>query len=570
VPNEVKAFGNVVISDSARKLVGHGTFLHGLIQENSATLTGEPEATMRIEDRIITGRDIFTNRDQEAIVVQGKGSMAFTTDRDLLSGQRLAQPTRAGSTWVERMEYHGKTEKANEAVAEMHGAVKTALGRSFLGSNVQYIYFQDQPTSAPDEARAAAAAAKRRAASAPDSQPGAEDPLVAAMGKKRPTKLIAETNVLARRSEVAPEDGRVLTMAEIHCQQLTYDNDERIMLARGAGYMQLNDYHPPDKANAKKPAGNDADAGAGGTHPSQTEFAWEDRMEYDAARMQAHFVKTVRMTHRGPKGLLVRPDGSVEMLENVPPTKHTCKELWLQFASTRQGSPGSAGSAGGAASKPPGSAGMVIGPSDSAPSPAPPSVAAATAAAPAPDAGGMMGNASSGTDLLWFRSIGNIYLEQDNLRLIGDFLEYQKESNTMICAAAATAIYAASPDAPAGAAGLAGKIVTVNADAKTLVLQPAKANAGAVSVAAGEMTTINVNGKPAAFGGLAAGMNVTVSPAPGEQERKAEVWRVAADGTKFDHLAVPWIQWNRTTGRVEPFEGAIQSGGGGTQDAGTR
>jgi hypothetical protein len=40
------------------------------------------------------------------------------------------------------------------------------------------------------------------------------------------------------------------------------------------------------------------------------------------------------------------------------------------------------------------------------------------------------------------------------------------------------------------------------------------------------------------------------------------LWRVAPDGTKFDHLASPRIQWNRTTGRVEPFEGTIESSGG--------
>ena len=179
-----------------------------------------------------------------------------------------------------------------------------------------------------------------------------------------------------------------------------------------------------------------------------------------------------------------------------------------------------------------------------------------------------MGRADSGSELQWMRSIGNIYFEQDNLRMLGDLLEYHKDTNTVICAAAATEIRANSanatiaPAAPADQAGLAGKIVSVDADSKTLVLSPGKANSSPVSVAIGEKTVINVNGKDAAFGDLQAGMTLTVLPAPGEQERKAEVWRVAPDGTKFDHLIVPWIQWNRTTGRVEPFEGTIQSSGG--------
>ena len=467
VANEVQAFRDVVISDPARKLTGYGTHLNGLIQESVATLHGDPAARMQIDDRIITGKAIFTDRNNQVVVVQGEGSLAFTSDRDLLSGQRTPQPTRVMAKWVDRMEYHGKDD-----VAEMHGAVKTAFGRSYLGSNLLYIYFQDQPTpptSAPDETHAVAA--KARAAPAPDSQP--DDLLIAAMGKKRPKMLVAETNVLARTSEVAPEDGRTLTMATIHCQQLTFDNNAHTVLAAGAGYLQLADYRPPDKT--KKAGDDNADPSAGGSRPSQTEFAWEDRMEYDSAKMQAHFVKTVRMTHRGPKGVLVRRDGSVEMLENVPPAKLTSKELWLQFASTKPA--GSAAGTPGAS----GAAGVVIGPTAGPITPTPP-VTTGSPAAPAAGAG-MMGRADSGTELAWMRSVGNVYLEQENLRLLGELLEYQKEANT----------------------------VTFEGDA----------------------------------------------------DRKAELWRVAPDGTKFDHLVSPRIQWNRTTGRVEPFEGTIQSSGGG-------
>jgi hypothetical protein len=261
------------------------------------------------------------------------------------------------------------------------------------------------------------------------------------MGSKRLRAVVAETNVLVRTSEVDPQNNHLMTRAEINCQQLTFDNLTGQLVASGSGWMMLEDYRPPD--HRPQPAGQPQ---ATPTRPSQTKFVWERSMQFSQDTLLATFEQAVRVYHRGPAGVAVRADGSVEIRENVVPAELNCRQLQLQFVrAPRPGQP---------AGQPAGQPG-----------------------------GGLSAQTDTVQDLRWMRATGAIYLEDANLRLLGDILEYFKDTDTII------------------------------------------------------------------FGC--------------EGDGKAEIYRLARDGSKFDRLAAPRIQWNRTTGRIEPFEGQFEGSSGG-------
>ncbi|MDD4891440.1 MAG: hypothetical protein PHU85_16085, partial [Phycisphaerae bacterium] len=227
---------------------------------------------------------------------------------------------------------------------------------------------------------------------------------------------------------------------------LTFDNTTSELVANGAGTLLLVDYRLPDK----KPAA-DTSPMAGNMRPSQTAFAWTQRMQFNPDTHIATFDEqadggAVRMGHRGPDSVMLLPDGSVELRPNTTPAILNCQRLTCQFVAAKK---------------------------DPAKTPTPPA------------AGGLAGRTDTAQDLKSVLAKGKVYLRQPDkagdMTLLCDFLRYDKDTDTVLF---------------------------------------------------------------------------------GRDSGEAEIFRIAPDGSRFNHLKAPRIEWCRATGRIEPFKGSFEGAGG--------